>query len=170
MMRADPGSAFNRVMLRSTRRGFFRHSYDISEDGQPTAALTGIRREGHIFDVDGHSYRVTRDGSKAFTLSGPNGDEARAERVRGRTWTISSLVVPLELVRTSVWKDTWELRRFGEPVGTLAKDGAFKRTSTADLPNELPLPLRLFVLCVVETLWERARQSEGAGGSAAVFG
>jgi hypothetical protein len=169
-MRADSGPAFNRVMLQSTRRGFFRHSYDISEDGRPTATLTGIRREGCTFDVDGVGYRVARDGRKAFTLSGPNGDEARAERVRGRTWTVSSLVVPLELVRTSMWKDTWELRRFGEPVGTLAKDGAFRRTSTADLPDDLPLPLRLFVLCVVETLWERARQSGDGGGSTAAFG
>ena len=169
MMRADPARAFNRDMLQSTRRGFFRHSYDISEDGRPTATLTATRCEGCMFDVDGATYRVTRDGRKAFKLTGPNGDEARAERVRGRTWTISSLFVPLELVRGSIWKDTWEVRRFGEPVGTLAKDGAFKRTSTADLPDDLPLPLRLFVLCVVETLWERSRQSDGAGGSAAVL-
>jgi hypothetical protein len=168
MMRADPASAFNRVMLQSTRRGFFRHTYEISEDGRPTATLTGTRREGCVFDVDGITYRITRDGRRAFILTSPSGEAARAERVGSRTWTISSLHVPLELVRTSIWKETWEVRRFGEPVGTLSKDGAFKNTSTADLPDDLPLFLRLFVLCLVEALWERSRQASAAGGASAV--
>jgi hypothetical protein len=165
MMRAEPVSAFNRVMLQSTRRGFFRHSYEISEDGRPTVTLTGTRREGCSFELDDEPYRVTRDGRKAFVLTGPWGEAARAERVGSRTWTVSSLHVPLELVRTSIWKETWEVRRFGEPVGTLSKDGAFKNTSTADLPDDLPLFLRLFVVCVVEALWERSRQAAAAGGS-----
>jgi hypothetical protein len=167
MMRAEPVSTFNFPMLQSTRRGFFRHSYEISEDGRPAAVLTGTRREGCVFEVEGEPYRVVRDGRKAFTLTGPWGEMARAERVGGRTWTISSLYVPLEIVRTSIWKETWEVRRFGEPVGTLAKDGAFKNTSTADLPDDLPLPLRLFIVCLVETLWERSRQSAAAGGASA---
>ena len=164
MMRVERRSAFNRTMLRSTRRGFFRHSYDISEDGRPTATVTSVRREGATFAVEGADYRVTRNGRKAFTLTGPSGEVARAERVGGRTWTVSSLHVPLELVRTSIWKETWEVRRFGEPIGALSKDGAFKNTSTADLPEDLPLPLRLFVVCLVETLWERSRQAAAAGG------
>lgn len=164
MMRGDPRSAFNRAMLRSTRRGFFRHSYDVSEDGRPAATLTSTRREGCAFEVDGEPYRVTRNGNKAFTLTGPWGETARAERVGGRTWSVSSLHVPLELVRTSIWKETWEVRRFGEPVGTLSKDGAFKNTSSADLPDDLPLFLRLFIVCLVETLWERSRQAAAAGG------
>ena len=165
MMRAEPRPTFNRGMLRSTRRGFFRHSYEISEDGRPAATLTGTRREGCTFEVDGEQYRVAREGRKAFVLTGPWGEAARAERAGSRTWTISSLHVPLELVRTSIWKETWEVRRFGEPVGTLSKDGAFKNTSTADLPDDLPLPLRLFIVCLVETLWERSRQAAAAGGA-----
>ena len=165
MMRAEPVPAFNLLMLQSTRRGFFGHSYEISEYGRPAATVIGTRREGCTFEADGEHFRVTREGRKAFTLTGPAGEIAKAERVGGRTWTVSSLYVPLELVRTSIWKETWELRRFGEPVGSLGKDGAFKNTSTADLPDDLPLPLRLFIVCLVETLWERSRQAAAAGGS-----
>lgn len=155
-------------MLRSTRRGFFRHSYEISEDGRPAAVLAGARREGATFSVEGGEYRVVRNGYKAFTLTGPDGEVAKAERVGGRTWTISSLYVPLELVRTSIWKETYEVTRFGETVGTLRQDGTFKNTSSADLPDDLPLPLRLFVVYLVETLWERSRQTASAGGVSAV--
>lgn len=156
--------AFNFLMLQSTRRGIFRHSYEVSEDGRPAATLVGTRREGCTFEADGASYRVTRDGYKAFQLIGPEGEIARAERVGGRTWAVSSLYIPLELVKTSIWKETWEVRRFGESVGALSQDGVFKNTSTADLPDDLPLALRLFVVCLVETLWERSRQAAASGG------
>lgn len=151
-------------MLQSTRRGLFRHSYDITEDGRPITTITVTRREGAAFEVDGRSYRIARDGSRQFTLHGPDGELDHAERVNGRTWTASSPAGQLELARTSLWKETWELRLAGPPIGTLRRDGPFKRTSTADLPARLPMPTRLFVLYVVETLWERNRQAAAAGG------
>jgi hypothetical protein len=163
-MRAEPARAFNRTMLQSTRRGVFRHSYDIAEEGRPVATLTGARREGYTFELDGESFQVTRKGYKGFSFTGSQaGEVARADRAGGRTWTIHSMYGPLELVRTSIWKETWELRRFGQPAGTLSRDGTFKRTSTADLPEDLPLALRLFILCVVEALWERSRQAASGG-------
>jgi hypothetical protein len=163
-MRGDVTVDFNRGMLRSTRRGVFRHSYDISDDGRPVATLAGGRRESHTFELDGESFQVIRKGYKGFSFTGTQtGEVARAERDNGRTWTIHSMYGPLELVRTSMWKETWELRRSGEPAGTLGKDGTFKRTATADLPDDLPLPLRLFIFCVVEILWERSRQSASSG-------
>ncbi len=145
-----PEEALNSDMLRSTRRGIFRHSYEVSEDGRAVATLTGTRREGCAFQVDGESYQVSRSGYRAFTLSGPAGELARAERADRRTWRITSAAEIFDLVRTSIWRETWELRR----------------TSSADLPDDLPLPIRLFVVCVMETLWERSRQSAAAGGGA----
>lgn len=160
-----PEEALNPDMLRSTRRGIFRHSYEVSEDGRAVATLTGTRREGCAFQVDGESYQVSRSGYRAFTLSGPAGELARAERADRRTWKVTSAAEIFDLVRTSIWRETWEVRRFGEAAGSLSKDGAFTRTSSADLPDDLPLPIRLFVVCVMEALWERSRQSAAAGGA-----
>jgi hypothetical protein len=163
-MRAESVRAFNEGMLQATRRGVFRHSYDIAYEGRPIATLAGARREGYTFELDGQAFQVTRKGYKGFSFTGSQaGEVARADRVNGRTWTLHSMYGPLELVRTSFWKETWELRRNGQPAGTLRKDGAFKRTFTADLPEDLPLPLRLFILCVVETLWERSRHAASGG-------
>lgn len=150
-------------MLRSTRRGMYRRSYEVSEDGRAVAVLGVGRRESCVFQVDGQEYLVSRNRYRSFTLSGSAGELARAEKDSGRMWTIRSLTDQLELVRTSLWKYSWELRRFGEVVGVVGTDGPFKRTSTADLPPELPLPLRLFVLYVVETLWARSSQAASAG-------
>jgi hypothetical protein len=143
-------------MLQSSRRGLFRHSYDVTEDGRPVATLTGVRREGVVFEADGSEYRVARNGYKSFTLLGPAGELARADRTNGRMWTIYSMTDALELVQPSMWREAWQLNRYGQAAGSLRKDGAFKRTSSADLPEDLPLPLRLFILTLAETLWERS--------------
>jgi hypothetical protein len=162
-MRAIRWWTFNFTMLQSTRRGLFRHSYDVTEDGLPVATLTGVRREGVVFENDGAEYRVARHGYKSFTLTGPVGELARADRTNGRMWTIYSMTDALELVQPSMWKEAWQLNRYGQVAGSLRKDGAFKRTSSADLPDDLPLPLRLFIVSVAETLWERSRQAAAAG-------
>ena len=150
-------------MLQSIRRGVFRHSYDVTDDGRPVATITGTRREGRAFEADGQSFQVARVRYRSFVLTGEAGEIAIARRASGRMWTINSPAGALELVRTSAWKETWELRRYGETVGTLGKHGAFKHSSTADLPDDLPLPVRLFVLCVVEVLWDRSGQAAVSG-------
>lgn len=137
-----------------------RPSYLIKEDGLLRAILTSTGSESCAFDADGDSYRVSRNWRRAFILSGSSGEIAKAEPAGG-PWTVNSSHVHLELVRASFWNQSWEVRRFGEPVGLLRPAGFFNSTSTAELPEDLPLPLRLFLIYLAELLWTRPKQMGG---------
>lgn len=138
-------------MLQAHRHGMFKQAYEIAEDGRPVTVLDWARREGCAFDLDGARYEITRDGRRHFVLSGQD-VRLSADRETGRRWTITG---GLAVVRPSFWRSHWELERDGRPSGTIRHDGGFKRTYTADLPRDLPLPVRLLVFHVVLTQYER---------------
>lgn len=151
-------------MLRASRHGLFRYRYDLTEDGEPVAQLAGFRREGCEFTLEGRTLRVGRERSKRFVITGPDGRVATADRESGRRWRITTPEGHLELVRPSVWRSAWEVHRGGRPVGRIEQDrGLFARTSHADLPADLPLPVRVFAFYVVLILWQRAAAAATAG-------
>lgn len=153
-------------MLRAARTGVFKHRYDISEDDRPVTHLAGFRREGCEFTVDGETLRVVRERGKRFVLNGPNGRVATAERETGRRWAITTPSGRLELVRPSMWRSAWELHQGGRSLGRIERDkGIFTRTSHAELPADVPLPVRLFAFYLVLILWERANATAAAAGA-----
>lgn len=151
-------------MLQASRRGFFKRSYQLAEDGRPVTELTGFRRESCSFTVDSQPYEVHRERRKRFTLSGPGGVVATADRAGGRQWTIGSTAGKLELVRPSLWRSHWELRRGSRSMGTVRHAGGFGRSSIADLAPDIPLPLRVFAYYVVLMVWERAAAAAANSG------
>jgi hypothetical protein len=153
-----------RFMLRVSRRGLFRYQYDLTEDDRPVTQFTGFRREGCEFTLAGETLRVGRERSRRFVLDGPGGRIATADRESGRRWTITTPASRFELVRPSVWRSAWEMHHGGRAVGRIEQDrGFFVRTSHADLPADLPLPVRVFAFYVVLILWERANAAAAAG-------
>jgi hypothetical protein len=51
------------------------------------------------------------------------------------------------------------------PQGDIRQDGAFKRTYTADIPEDVPLPLAVFTLYVFLVIVERQAAAAAAAGS-----
>lgn len=149
-------------MLRASRYGVFRRRYELSDDGNPVTELAKFRRESCEFLVEGVTLRVTRERGKRFVLDGPTGRLATADRETSRRWAITTPTGRLELARPSMWKSAWELGRGGQPVGRIAYDGVFTRTSYADLPSDLPLAIRVFAHYVVLMMWERAAAAAAA--------
>jgi len=152
-----------RVMLRASRYGVFKRRYEIGEDGRPVIELAGQRREGCEFTLDGERLRVERERGRRFVLTGPRGQHATADRESGRRWAITTSAGRLELTRPSLWRSAWELRRGDVSLGRIEHDGAFKRTSHADLAADVPLQVRVFAFYVVLILWERANAAAAAG-------
>jgi hypothetical protein len=54
---------------------------------------------------------------------------------------------------------TFDLLHDGQVVGTIYPDHAFTRKMTAELPEELPLAVQVFMIWLVILLWKRAAQS-----------
>lgn len=144
----------------------FKRGYEVEVAGGPPIEISRARREACTFDVAGASYRIERDGRKRFVLAGPPGMGATADRETGRQWSITAQSGDAKLVRPSIWRSGWALHQRGSAQGTIRHDGAFSRWYTADLPTDLPLPVRVFAFYVVLVLFERAASAAAAAGSA----
>jgi hypothetical protein len=153
-------------MLRARRRGFFRREYEVSTDGEQVTSLTGGRRESCEFSLAGRNYRVERVDRRRFRLAGPDGRVAIAERRTGREWAIQASTGNLTLVKPSIWRSGWEIRQRGATRGEIRHDGGFKRTYSAGVPADVPMPVAIFVLYVALVIFERqAAAAAAAAGS-----
>lgn len=125
-------------------------------------------RTGGRFEVDGRRYEVS---SNAFGTTYQMVDAvgvvvASAKRVGRKNWTVEANGVTYEFRRPSWWRQEDELISHGEPVGYVRQASAWRGDAAADLPG-LPLPIQVFVLCVVLTMWN---QSAAAASTSAVTG
>jgi hypothetical protein len=152
-------------MLRARRRGIFRREYDVFSEGEQVTSLTGGRRESCEFSLAGNGYRIERVDRRRFRLVGPAGQEAVAERETGREWRVRSGSGNLTLAKPSIWRSSWEIRQRGTTRGEIRQDGAFKRTYSAGVPADVPLPVGVFVLYVVLVIFERQAAAAAAAGS-----
>jgi hypothetical protein len=149
-------------MLRARRRGMFKREYEITSHDTPVTTVTGTRREGCVFTIDGTEYRVERDNRRRFVLHGANRQVGAAERPVRREWTIKGLDAHLKLVKPSMWRSAWEIQQRGSARGTIKHDGVFSRTVTADMPADVPTPLGVFTLYVALVNFERDSHAAAA--------
>jgi hypothetical protein len=71
-----------------------------------------------------------------------------------------------ELKKESTWGSTFVLWRDGVgSVGSVRSKGFFKREWIAELPEELPLEVRVFIVCLMAILWKRAASAAAADGA-----
>lgn len=141
----------------------FRREYEIESDGGPVTTLAGARREGCEFTLDGTVYRVERDGRKRFLLHGPGGRTATAERATGREWTVRAESGNVKLVKPSMWRSGWEVHQRGSARGTVRHVGVLSRSYVADMPSDVPMPVRVFALYVLLVHFERQNNAAAAG-------
>jgi hypothetical protein len=152
-------------MLRARRRGIVKREYDIFSEGEQVTSLVGWRRESCEFSLAGKEYRIERQGRRQFRLVGPAGQEAVAERQTAREWRIHAGTGNLTLAKPSMWRSGWEIRQRGTTRGEIRHDGAFKRTYSAGVPADVPLPVGVFALYVVLVIFERQAAAAAAAGS-----
>lgn len=140
----------------------FRREYELESDGGPVTTVTGARREGCEFTLDGGAYRVERDSRKRFMLHGPGGRVATAERMTRREWAVRAESGNVKLVKPSMWRSGWEVHQRGSARGTIRHEGLFSRSVAAQLPSDVPMPVRVFALYVVLVTYEREANAAAA--------
>jgi hypothetical protein len=112
----------------------------VSEDGQPVTEFMLLPESRCV--VEGTRYRLAR-GRTSFTIEGPGGVLAVAERTGRWEFTVSGAASQFQLRRVGRFGGRWELNSNGVPVGRCQSAGF---GATGDLPAELPLAMRVFVL------------------------
>jgi hypothetical protein len=176
-------------MLRAVPKGWFSYDFTVLDHaGQPVAqADLSNWRERTKLEIGGTHYEAStqRREAKEFLLEDERGQRvAVVEKVEPpSTWKDRFL-------KSSEWKDRfpfehggnrYELRKESTKACVITREGVgsvgsvrleggwFSRGWTADLPEELPLEVKVFLVWVVVVLWRRERVAAASGATSAVM-
>lgn len=163
------GSGIGPGVLEARRTSAWRSRYDIVADGRTVTVWEGaLWRTGGGFALDGRRYEVrgnawrsryalsVADDAQVISDAQTTSDArvATAERTQRKRWTVESDGVMYHFRRPSLWRQEQELLADGgAPAGSVRRSSWWRGDAVADLPG-MPLPLRIFVLGVVLTVWD----------------
>jgi hypothetical protein len=159
-------------MLRAIPDRWFSRDLTVFDGERPVARvdLGGLREVTRI-EIEEVRHKAYRSGwiGGDFLLEKEGEIVARAVKpaaLRNR-FVIEHQEQRYELKKGSAFGRRFVLREGGREVGEVFSEGGFSLTRKVriDLPEELPLPVRVFVLWMVVTLWKR--ESDGAVASVA---
>jgi hypothetical protein len=134
--------------------------YTVLDDSRPVAhiALNQWRDNGELTAGD-TTYRVYRVAplSRAFVLEGADGVLARAEKpsVFRHTLIVRHAGREYTLRHRSMFRKPFVLLCGSKELGSLVPKGIFAREAVVDLPSDLALPLRLFIVWLTVMAWRQ---------------
>ena len=146
---------------------WYSWDFNVTEGERHLARVdvSGWREKG-ILTIDGMAYRVYREGVMHgdFLLERDGIVLARATkpsafrnrlviRHDGRTY---------ELAKASLWRRRYVVRSGNAEIGSLSPTSAWRREAAVKLPEQWPLPLKVFVIWLVVILWNRESSAMGS--------
>jgi hypothetical protein len=156
-------------MLTATPKHWFSWDYAISRNDDHLADINiSWWREKGTLVVAGQRYGVYRQRpmSGSFVLEANGANLASAEKPSSfrRRLLIEYMGREYELKPRGMFTRTFELHAGSTVVGSLSATGVFSRRMKVDLPETLPLPVRIFVVWLTVILWKRDAEASSAGG------
>ena len=156
-------------MLTLRPKAWYSWDFRILKEGREIALLDQHwMRERASFTLDGSKYQIrrtsflrstfdfTKDGQVIATASKPKRLRRELEvRAGHERWTLRAV---------SAFRREFELVRGGLRIGGVEPESAFRRAGTADFPDLIPLPLQIFLACLVLLLWKREADAAAASG------
>jgi hypothetical protein len=125
------------------------------------------RERGAIACAEG-SFTVWRQsGWGAYVLDQGGAVIASAEKegTFSRTFLIPSTAGPLTLKPRGIWQRAMVLHDGDAEIGWISPAGIWSRSARIDLPEQLPVAMRLFLLWLTLILWRRAASSAAASST-----
>ena len=153
-------------MLLAKRTSVWRARYEVSQDGHRVAHWDGsLWRSGGDLEVAGHAFQVRGNawGSRFSMLDKAGGVVASAERVGRKHWSVTAGPVTYQFQRASVWTQAQDLYAGGRKVGSVRKVSMWGSDVAVDLPG-VPLPVQVFVLGVLVTMWQAQSSAAASSG------
>jgi hypothetical protein len=154
-------------MLKAVPKSWFSWDFTVMDESRPVAEIDVSRwREKGLLTVEGATYQVYREGlmSGAFVLESAGSALARAEKPSAfhRSFIIEHAGKRYTLRARSAFGREFLLLDGAKEIGSLSPEGFFTRRARANLPELLPLPVRIFILWLAFILWKRESDSGGA--------
>ncbi len=160
-------------MLKAVPVSFFSWDFRVLEGDREVAEMDlALWREKAVLTVEGLPYRVSREGLAhgAFLLEdGAGRVVARAEKPNAlrRSFVVEHGGRRFRLEAWTPFGRAFVLRDDRNVVGTVKPDNFITRRATAELPEDLPLAVRAFLLWLVFILWRRDAATDAGGGASA---
>lgn len=151
-------------MLTATPRSCFSWDYTVSAGDEHLADvdISWWREKGQLV-LAGKSYTVYRERplSGKFILECGGVIVASAEKPSSltRRMIVEHAGARHELKPANMFSRKFHLHSGPAIVGTLSARGIFSRRMSVDLPETLPLPVRVFVTWLTIMLWRREANS-----------
>jgi hypothetical protein len=151
-------------MLEAVSKAWFSWNYTITEDSRPVAEvdLSWWREEGFL-TVEGMRYHIYREKmlSGAFILEAAGMKLARAEKPSAfqRAFIIEYAGKQYTLRAKSAFSRAFVFLDDSGEIGWIAPRGFFTRVAEVNLPEYLPLPVKVFIIWLVILLWKRESDS-----------
>lgn len=143
-------------MLHARKTSFWKGHYEITVDGHPITTWTGRTwTSGGTFTLDGHRFDVAANmWGRRYGMSSEDGKRlASADRVGRKRWTVEADGRSYQFTRGSFWSGDQVLLDGDREVGSVRRVSRWRGDAEADLPG-LSLPVQVFALAVVLTMWE----------------
>jgi hypothetical protein len=148
-------------MLRAVPKGWFSATHILSENDVEIGMIqfSGWREAGEL-SIKGSTYRVYRESLMGpFLLEGGGSSLlARAEKPSAlyRTLVVQHADRKYTIEAKSGWSLHFIVLENEKEIGTIYPEGSLRRKALADLPEEIPLTVRTFMLWLVMILWRRS--------------
>ena len=134
--------------------------FTVYDDGVSVAEidLAWVRERAvvTIKEVDCDVYREGVGGAFVLAVDGYVLMRAEKTGVFSSAFDITYDEQAFHLKKRSVFSRAYDLFQADNVVGTITPRGVFTRRMDADLPEDLPLAVRVFILWLVIVLWKRA--------------
>ena len=156
-------------MLEAIPKSWFSWNFKISEDSKKIADLdmSSWREKGEL-RIDGVSYVVFRKGILSPTIVLEKNNAELAKATRSSIFRHSFLLVmegkQYTLEKRSFFGRSIILKNDLGEIGSVSPRGFLSRRAHVDLPENIELPIRIFVIWLALLLWKRDSDTS-AGGS-----
>ncbi len=158
-------------MLRSIPNHWFTWNCEVLEGNARVASIyfNGWGEAGELI-VEGFRYRVYRESplSGTFILEEDDNSIAWAEKPNPlfRVFSVNYGGNQYELKAESPFGKTFVLQEYEQLLGSIYPENVFTRRAIVDLPENIPLAVRIFMVWLVMILWRRQqRQSSTTHGN-----
>lgn len=141
--------------------GWFSWDFSVLQNGSPIAKIgfPSSWREKGVLAVGGSSYNVYRErlmsGLFILELNGTQLAHAEKPSALRSSFTVQHEGKTYILKVESAFRRRFLLLENDQQIGSISPDGMFTRKATADFPDELPLPIKVFLLWLALLLWKR---------------
>jgi hypothetical protein len=149
------------IMLKTIPVDWFSWNCHVVKDQIPIANLGfSVWGEAGELQIQDQLYKVFREDNGNFFLANQETCIAFAEKPNPlfRQFFIRHADTRYELQALSAKGRQFIVQEYGQIVGSIYPAHGWSKRAIADLPDAIPLPLRLFMIWLVLTLWKRQQQ------------